>query len=63
MVTVSLIWIGDIISLIHEYGINKENKLIGKLLRAGHPPQKLAKDLEIPLSRVLDIERTLNSEK
>ena len=50
-------------SLIHEYGKNKEDKFIIKLIRAGYSPQELADVLEIPLSRVLDIEKSLESEK
>ena len=55
--------LGDRMSLIHEYARNKENKLIGKLLRAGYSPQQIAKDLEIPFSRVHAIERALKSKK
>ena len=54
-------------SLIDEYARNKEiraeNRLIGNMLRAGYSPRELADVLEIPLSRVLDIEKSLESEK
>ena len=48
-------------SLIHEYARNKENKLIGNLLRAGYSPQQIAKDGDVPLSRVRAIEEELKS--
>lgn len=50
-------------SLIDEYAENKENRIIRNLLRSGNSPQKIAKDAEIPLSRVKSIERKLKSEK
>lgn len=59
--------LGDRMSLIHEYARNKEikaeDRMIRNFLRAGNSPQKIAKDGNIPLSRVRAIERTLNSKK
>lgn len=53
--------IGDIMSLIHEYARNKENRIIKNLLIAGNFPQKIAKDADIPLSRVKEIERKIKN--
>ena len=55
--------LGDRMSLIHEYARNKEDKLIRNFLRAGYSPQQIAKDADVPLSRVRAIERRLKSEK
>lgn len=59
--------LGDRMSLIHEYVRNKEikaeDRMIRNFLRAGNSSQKIAKDGNIPLSRVRAIERTLNSKK
>ena len=59
--------LGDRMSLIHEYARNKEikaeDRMIRNFLRAGNSSQKIAKDGNIPLSRVRAIERTLNSKK
>ena len=59
--------LGDRMSLIHEYVRNKEikaeDRMIRNFLRAGNSSQKIAKDRNIPLSRVRAIERTLNSKK
>lgn len=59
--------LGDRMSLIHEYARNKEikaeDRMIRNFLHAGNSPQKIAKDGNIPLSRVRAIERTLNSKK
>ncbi len=59
--------LGDRMSLIHEYARNKEikaeDRMIRNFLLAGNSPQKIAKDGNIPLSRVRAIERTLNSKK
>ena len=59
--------LGDRMALIHEYARNKvdkeQNRIIRNLLRAGNSPQKIAKDAEVPLSRVRAIERTLKSKK
>ncbi len=51
--------LGDRMSLIHEYAMNKENRIIENLLIAGNSPQKIAKDADIPLSRVKAIERKI----
>ena len=51
--------LGDRMSLIHEYARNKENRIIRNLLIAGNSAQKIAKDADIPLSRVKAIERRL----
>ena len=51
--------LGDRMSLIHEYTMNKENRIIENLLIAGNSPQKIAKDADIPLSRVKAIERKI----
>ena len=50
-------------SLIHEYGRNKEDNLIRNFLLDGYSPQQIAKASKIPLSRIKAIERTLKSEK
>lgn len=56
--------LGDRMSLIHEYGENKERKveerIIANLLHAGNSPHKIAKDAGVPLSRVNAIKRRFN---
>ena len=65
--------LGERMSLIHEYGKNKENKgfsrgisrgvsrteerIVRNLLDAGNSPQKIANETKIPLSRVNAIKR------
>lgn len=48
--------LGERMSLIHEYGKNKEKKgeerIIKNLINAGISPQKIAKDTKTPLSRI-----------
>ena len=68
--------LGDRMSLMYEYGENKEKKGIKKgikkgfrkgedkiilnLLRAGQVPHKIANDAGVPLSRVNAIKRRFN---
>ena len=48
--------LGDFMSLLDEYGKNKERKgednIILSLLRAGHSPHVIARDTHISLARV-----------
>lgn len=55
--------LGDRMSLIHEYGENKENKIVRNLLKSGMSAEVIAKRAEVPLSRVKAIERQLKSKK
>lgn len=56
--------LGDRMTLIHEYGENKEKKMeeriVVNFLRAGNSPQKIAKEGGIPLGRVNQIRRKHN---
>lgn len=55
--------LGERMSLIHEYGRNKEDRLIRNLLRSGCNAEFIAKNANVPLSRVKRIEKTLKSEE
>ena len=59
--------LGERMSLIHEYGRNKEekaeNRLIRNQLKEGVKPEFIARTNHVPLSRVKCIERTLKSKK
>ena len=55
--------LGDRMSLMHEYGRNKEDRLIMNQLKEGLKPEFIARTNHVPLSRVKCIERTLKSKK
>jgi hypothetical protein len=58
--------LGERMSLIHEYGRDKERKgednLIRNMLKSGMRAEVIAKTAKVPLSRVKAIEKRLKSE-
>ena len=59
--------LGDRMALIDEYARNRviraENRIIKNQLQAGFNAELIAKTVEVPLSRVRDIERDLKVKK